>query len=125
MRQGYECIGLFCTYCSIGSGRDGVLERVHQILSCHNCRVGGRRGQHVVVMGEKFDCACNAFFACLSYVSAMATILFGGSDEIPSVHTMCCPSSASIGGLMHKNFGAGWRKRRFVVIKGAVECGFC
>ena len=59
-----------------------------------------------MVVGGEFDCERNAFFACLSYVSAMATIMFGGSSDIPSVHTMYRPSSASIGGLMHKNVGA-------------------
>ena len=115
----------FCTDRGIGSGGGGVLERVHHILSCHNSRVGGQRSRHVVVVGGKFDCARNALYVCLSYVSAMATIMFGGSAEIPSVHTMCRPCSVLIGGIMHKHFGVGWCKRRFVVIKSAVECGFC
>ena len=78
----------------------------------------------MVVRGE-FNCERNAFFACLSYVSAMATIMFGVSLKKLSVHTMCCIISVLIGDLMHKNFGAGWCKRLFFVIKGAVECGFC
>ena len=57
------------------------MERVHHILSCHDRRVCGRRGWHVVVVGKKIDCVRNLFFACISYVIAMATIMFGGQRQ--------------------------------------------
>jgi hypothetical protein len=55
-------------------------------------------------------------------VAVMNTIVFGGSVEIPTVHTVICPGAAFVFFLVHEDFTPHRREWHLVIIKGPLRC---
>ena len=74
-------------------------------------------------MGGKFHGFRDAFCPGSWDIDAMASVMVGGSSDVPAVDTMWVPSAPVGRSFVDEDLGAQWGKRGSVVIEGPIELG--
>ncbi len=65
----------------------------------------------------ELHCVGKLFALGVLDVAVMCAIMFGGREEIPSIHQMICPCAAFVGLLMHLGLPSHRGEQHFVVVE--------
>ena len=75
-------------------------------------------------MGKRINSFDDAFSLGFRDVHLVATIVFRGTDDVPTCEFMGRPGAANSGGIKDEDFGAPRSKGREIEIEGFIELGF-
>ena len=105
-----EIVELFCSKGGERGSRSQILEGMGEILGSLSCCIGRGSLGHGAAVGKEFDGFSDGLSSCFCDIDAVATIVFRGSADMPSIDTVWVPGALIGWSLMDKNFDAGRRK---------------
>ena len=115
---------LFCSKGRERGSRRRIIEGMDEILgSLRGCIGRGSLG-HGAAVRKEFDGFSDALGSSFGDIDAMATIVFRGSADIPSIDTVWIPGASIRWSFVDKDFGARRSKWSSVVVEVSIELGF-
>ena len=109
--------------CERGS-RCRIVEGMDEILDSLRGSIGRGSLGHCAAVRKEFDGFSDALGSSFGDIDAMATIVFRGSADIPSVDTVWIPGAPISWSFVDKDFGARRSKWSAVIVEVSIELGF-